>query len=538
MLIPQGMAYALIAGLPPVYGLYAALVPLVVYGLLGTSRQLAVGPVAMVALLVAHGVGDLAGGNANRYLSLAVTLSLLTGLIQLALGLLRAGFLVNLLSHPVLAGFTSAAALIIGTSQLGGLTGLTIPKGAVHEMLRSGLEQAGAMHLPTLTLGVSAILAGVALRRWAPKLPAPMIVVAAGTIAAWGFSLSTVGVAIVGTIPTGLPALGLPGVGFGRVAPVGDVALSLGDIIALMPVALAIALVGFMESIAVAKVYASRLRYDLDANQELKALGAANIAGSLFHSFPVTGGFSRTAVNAQAGARSQLSSLVSVAVIGITLLFLTPLFYHLPKAILAAVIVVAVAGLVDVRSAQRLWREDRRDFTLMLATFSTTLVLGIEQGILTGVALSVVVVLHQITTPHIAILGRLPGSNQYRNVLRNPDVIVEPDIAIIRMDASLFYGNAEALRDAARNAISNLTRGCTLVLDAYPINRTDSTGLHLLHELIDEIRQRGGDFRIAGTKGPLFDALTVGGIVAKLGEDHFHSEVWRAVEAIRHPVAA
>ena len=260
------------------------------------------------------------------------------------------------------------------------------------------------MHLPALTLAVSAILAGVALRRWAPKLPAPMIVVAAGTIAAWGFSLSTVGVAIVGTIPTGLPALGLPGVGFGRVAPVGDVALSLGDIIALMPVALAIALVGFMESIAVAKVYASRLRYDLDANQELKALGAANIAGSLFHSFPVTGGFSRTAVNAQAGARSQLSSLVSVAVIGITLLFLTPLFYHLPKAILAAVIVVAVAGLVDVRSAQRLWREDRRDFALMLATFSITLVLGIEQGILTGVALSVVVVLHQITTPHLSLI--------------------------------------------------------------------------------------------------------------------------------------
>jgi SulP family sulfate permease len=538
MLIPQGMAYALIAGLPPVYGLYAALVPLIVYGLLGTSRQLAVGPVAMVALLVANGVGHLAGGDAGRYLALAVTLSLLTGIIQLTMGLLRAGFLVNLLSHPVLAGFTSAAAIIIGMSQLGGLTGLAIPKGPVHEMLIGALGQSDATHVPTLLLGGGAILAGLGLRRWAPKLPAPMLVVAVGTLTSWGLALGAEGVAIVGEIPTGLPSLAVPGVGFAGVPSVADVVLLPSDVTALVPIALAIALVGFMESIAVAKVYASRERYDIDADQELKALGAANIAGSLFHSFPVTGGFSRTAVNAQAGARSQLSSLIGVLVIGVTLLVLTPLFYHLPKAILAAVIVVAVAGLVDLRTARTLWTVDRRDFALMLATFVVTLALGIEEGILTGVALSVIVVLHQIATPHIAVLGRMPDSNQYRNVLRNPDVVVEPDIAVIRMDSSLFYGNAEAFRDAVRNAVRDLGPGFTLVLDAYPMNRTDSTGLHVLRELIDEIRRCGGDLRIAGTKGPLRDALCVSGVVEDIGEDHLHSEVWRAVEAVRRPVAA
>ena len=212
MLIPQGMAYALIAGLPPVYGLYAALVPLVVYGLLGTSRQLAVGPVAMVALLVANGVGGLAGGDADRYLALAVGLALITGVIQLLMGLLRAGFLVNLLSHPVLAGFTSAAAIIIGMSQLGGLTGLSIPKGKVHEMLGEAFGQVGAMHVPTVVMGVGAIVAGLALKRWAPRLPAPMILVAIGTLASWGLSLGGRGVSVVGDVPSGLPLPALPGV--------------------------------------------------------------------------------------------------------------------------------------------------------------------------------------------------------------------------------------------------------------------------------------------------------------------------------------
>ena len=532
MLIPQGMAYALIAGLPPVYGLYAALIPLAAYALLGTSRQLAVGPVAMVALLVANGVGPLAGGDTSRYLALAVFLALLVGVIQLLMGVLRAGFLVNLLSHPVLAGFTSAAAIIIGASQLGGLTGLTVPKGPVHEMLLSASAQWGAAHGPTVVIGGIAIAMGVALRRWLPRLPAPMVVVGLGTIASWGLALGEVGVQVVGNVPSGLPSPAIPGLSFLGIPAVSGVSVSPDDLTGLLPIALAISLVGFMESIAVAKVYASRGRYDIDPDQELRALGAANVAGAFFQTFPVTGGFSRTAVNAQAGARSQISSLISVAVIAVTLLFLTPLFYHLPKAILAAIIVVAVAGLVDVRSARELWRVDRRDFALMVATFGATLTLGIEEGILVGAALSVTVVLHQITRPHIAVLGRLPNSNQYRNVERNPEATIDPDLAILRMDASLFYGNAEAFRDAARTSMADGAPR-TLILDAYPINRTDSTGLHVLHELVDEIHAGGCDMRVAGAKGPLRDQLAAGGLVELIGHDHFHPEVWCAVDAAR-----
>lgn len=536
MLVPQGMAYALIAGLPPVFGLYSALIPLAAYALLGTSRQLAVGPVAMVALLVANGVGGLAAGDTERYVQLAIGLALLSGLIQLTMGLLRAGFLVNLLSHPVLAGFTSAAAIIIGMSQLGGLTGLSIPKGGVHEMLAAAIGQIDAVHGATLALGTSGIAAGLAMKRWAPRLPAPMIVVAVGTAAAWVFQLASRGVAVVGDVPSGLPApvlpVPLPGLAGGGSA------LTLTDLTSLLPIALAISLVGFMESIAVAKVYASRNRYDIDADQELKALGMANVAGSLFQSFPVTGGFSRTAVNAQAGARSQVSSLVSVAVIIVTLLFLTPLFYHLPKAVLAAIIVVAVAGLVDVRGAAALWAVDRRDFALMIVTFVATLGLGIEEGILTGALLSVAVLLQQIATPHIAILGRMPDSNQYRNIERHPAARPEPGIVVIRLDASLFYGNAEAFRDAVREAVAHTESPFTLILDTYPMNRIDSTGLHVLAELVRDVRSLGGDVSIAGAKGPLLDRLVAGGLVQVVGEERFHDEVWEAAEASRPSVTA
>lgn len=539
MLIPQGMAYALIAGLPPVYGLYAALVPLAVYALLGTSRELAVGPVAMVALLVANGVAPLAVGDPERYLALALALSALVGGIQLALGLVRGGFLVNLLSHPVLAGFTSAAAIIIATSQLGGLTGLDLAKGPVHEMVTAAAAGWADVHPITLAMGVAAIALGLALRRFWPRLPGAMLLVVAGTLISWTASFTDRGVAVVGQVPSGLPMPHLPGLG-------GSVAVTTGDLMDLLPVALAIALVGFMESIAVAKVYASKNGYDIDADQELKALGLANLAGSAFQAFPVTGGFSRTAVNAQAGARSQRSSLISVAVITVTLLFLTPLFYHLPKTILAAIIVVAVLGLVDVAGARELWRLDRRDFALMAATFFATLLLGIEEGIVAGAALSMVVVLHQITRPHIAELGRIPGTRQYKNLSRHPEAIVEDGLAIIRLDASLFYGNAEAFRDAARRAFAKTSHAPashasashapasprTLVIDAYPMNRVDSTGLHVLQQVIDEIHDAGGRVHLSGVKGPLHDKLLAGGIVDRVGPERVFDEVWRAVDGV------
>lgn len=532
VLIPQGMAYALIAGLPPVYGLYAAVVPMAVYALLGTSRHMSVGPAAMAALLVASGVAPLANGDPARYLTIAIFLSVLVGVIQLGMGLARAGFLINLLSHPVLAGFTSAAAIMIATSQLGGLTGLSLGREHVGEIVMEFAAAWPSTHGLTLIVGTLAIIAGVGLRKIFPKLPVPMTIVVMGTLASWLFGFGERGMQIVGAVPDGLPAPAVPGLDIPGFTYLGA-SLTLADVRALLPAALAIALVGFMESIAVAKVYASRYRYDIDADQELKALGIANLAAGIFQSFPATGGFSRTAVNVDAGAKTQVAALVSAGVIAVTLLFLTPLFYHLPKAILAAIIVVAVAGLVDVKGAKELWRVDRKDFALMLITFLATLALGIEEGILVGAALSIAVVLHQITIPHIATLGRMPGSNQYRNLARNPNAQPEDGIAILRMDASLFYGNAEAFRDTARAAVADTPEPRALVLDAYPMNRIDSTGLHMLHGLVVELQAMGVEAYFAGVKGPLRDKLSRGGVVDAVGEDHFVAEVWNAVNCVQ-----
>jgi SulP family sulfate permease len=541
VLIPQGMAYALIAGLPPVFGLYAAVVPMAVYALLGTSRHLSVGPAAMAALLVASGVAPLAGGDPNRYLTIAVFLSALVGAIQLLMGLARAGFLVNLLSHPVLGGFTAAAAVMIATSQLGALAGVDLGTGHVHEILAALAHSWRDVHLLTVAVGGSAIAAGLGLRAAFPRLPAPMLIVVAGTAASWFFGFGHLGVQIVGEIPSGLPVPAVPGLAIPGLRDLGG-HISPSDIRALLPVAGAIALVGFMESIAVAKVYASRFRYDLDADQELRALGISNLAAALFQSFPVTGGFSRTAVNADAGAKTQVAALVSAGVIAVTLVFLTPLFHHLPKAILAAIIVVAVAGLVDVKGARELWRIDRKDFALMLVTFVATIFLGIEEGILIGAGLSMAVVLEQITRPHIALLGRVPGTDRFVDRRRNPNTELPVGVSILRMDASLFYGNAEGFRDALRATFAS-TVACMrqrppedggspcLVIDAYPVNRTDSTGLHVMHEVFEEILDGGGRVFLAGVKGPLRDKLESGGIVRMLGSDCFHPELRGAVEA-------
>ena len=537
VLIPQGMAYALIAGLPPVYGLYAAVVPMAIYALFGTSRHMSVGPVAMAALLVASAVAPLADGDPARYVTIAVALSGLIGVIQLLMGAFRAGFLVNLLSHPVLAGFTSAAAIMIATSQLGGLTGLGIGKGHVHEILLDFAGTWRSMHPLTLAVGIGSIGATLALRRLLPKLPAPMTVVAVGTGLSWVLAWGERGVDIVGTVPSGLPHLATPGFSIPGIDTLG-VALTGAELTALLPPAIAISLVGFMESIAVSKVYAARFRYDIDADQELKALGIANVFGAFFQSFPAMGGFSRTAVNVDSGARTQVSALVSAGVISVTLLFLTPLFRHLPKAILAAIIVVAVAGLVDVKGARELWRVDRRDFALMIATFVATLVLGIEEGILVGAGLSVAVVLHQITQPHIAVLGRVPGTDRYRDVKNRPDAVTEPGVAVLRMDASLFYGNAEAFRAATRRAfadaraqLGSVDGRAALVIDCYPINRMDSTGLHVLHAILYEIRARGGRIYLSGVKQAVGNTLVAGGVSDLIGLENYYPELRPAVEA-------
>ncbi len=516
MLIPQGMAYALIAGLPPIYGLYAALVPLIGYALFGTSRQLAVGPVAMVSLLIAAGIAPMAAQNSADYVRLAIILSLMVGGLQFLLGAIRFGFLVNFLSHPVLSGFTSAAALIIASSQLKNLTGVDIARSNyVHEILWSLARQLSGVHGFTLAIGVVSIVVLVGLRRWKRTFPAALLAVILATLAVWLASAHESGVAIVGTVPRGLPSFGLPSF-------TGD------ELMALAPTAMVIALVGFMESIAVAKAFASRNRYRVDANQELIGLGVANLAGAFFQAFPTTGGFSRTAVNAEAGARTTMASMVSAAIIALTLLFLTPLFYFMPKATLAAIIIVAVIGLIDIREAAFLWRVDRRDFFLMSLTFVATLGLGIEQGILVGVISSLVVVIYQSSRPYTAVLGRIPDTTTYKNIARNPSAVAPEGILVLRIDASLYFANAEYVKDRLEAGGADVE---TVVLDMYPVNKIDSSALHSLAETLDVLSERDVPFLISGAKGPVRDILRKAGLEQQVGESNFHPTIHDAVLA-------
>ena len=523
MLIPQGMAYAMLAGLPPIYGLYASLVPLLIYAMFGTSRQLAVGPVAMVALMVAAGVSSLAEPGTDEYITLAIVLAFMIGVIQFGMGLLRLGFLVNFLSHPVITGFTSAAAIIIGFSQLQHLLGISLPRtNYFYEILYYAFHGLRDVNIPTLLLGITGIAVIIALKKWKKTFPSQLLVVAIGIIVVWIFGLYEKGVRIVGDVPGGLPAFSVP-------------YLDAGVMQSLLPIALAIALVSFMESIAVAKAMVHRHRdYKLDSNQELIGLGAANIGGSFFQSFPVTGGFSRTAVNDQAGAKTGLSSIISAGLIGITLLFLTPLFTYLPNAILASVIIVAVIGLIDIKEMIFLWKTKRDDFSMLAVTFLATLFIGIEEGIATGVVISLVMVIYRSTKPHVAVLGKIPGTHAYRNIKRFPHVEQHEDILIIRFDSQLYFANVEYFKEKLRKLEEEKEKPLKLVIiDAASITSIDASGIHALREVIDDYKTRGITLYLTGIIGPVRDALYRAGIIQYLGEDHIFLDVEEAMECIR-----
>jgi len=513
MLIPQGLAYALIAGLPPIYGLYAALVPIVIYALFGTSGQLAVGPVAMVSLLVATGVAELAPQGTDEYITLAILLAFMVGVIQLALGLLRFGFITNFLSHPVLSGFTSAAALIIGLNQLKNLTGIPIPRSnSVFEILYEAGAGISATHLPTLAMGLGGVLVIVGLRKWSRRIPGGLIAVVLATAITALLALHDSGVAIVGDVPAGLPA---PTVAF----------LDWGAMSDLLPIALAISLVGYMESIAVAKSFAAKHRATIEPSQELTALGMANLVGAFFQSYPTTGGFSRTAVNDQAGSVTPLASLISAAIVGLTLLFLTPLFTYLPKALLAAIVMVAVFGLLDIKEMRFLWKSNRTDLALLLITFLATLLLGIEQGILIGVGMSMLSFVYQASRPHMARLGRMPGLDAYRNIERFPEVDTVDGIAIFRIDASLFFGNVEHIKDGLSDLLEEEPDTRVLILDLYPVNRADSTAIHALMDIHRRLEERGIGLLLSGVKGPVRDAFERSGFTERIGSDAFFMRI-------------
>ena len=482
MLIPQGMAYALLAGLDPIVGLYASTLPVAIYALLGSSRQLAVGPVAMVSLLVASGVGAIAGDDAGAFIALAAVLALMIGVMQWGMGVARLGALVRFLSHPVISGFTAAAALIIGLSQLGSLLGVSLQRSHhVHEILLQAAQHASAANPTTVAISLLSVVTLVVLKRHAPRAPRFLLVVVGGSLAVWGLSLESTGVAIVGDVPGGLPMLKMPNA-------------SLSDVVSLLPIAITISLVSFMESISVARSVARTSGDAVDANRELKALGLANVA---------------------AGAKSRLAGLITAAAVALTLLFLTPLLYFLPRAALSAIILTAVLGLIDVKEVRHLWQVSRPDLAMMGLTFGATLTLGIEQGILIGILASLAWFVWNSSAPYVAVLGRLPGTNTWRSLDRNPTAEPTPGMVILRIDGPLFFASTAHLLSVVEASVSAETE--RLVLEMSGVGRVDAQGLSVVERLRDRMRGQGGTLVLIGARGPIRDALQAAHLDSCLG---------------------
>ena len=521
MLVPQGMAYALLAGLPPEVGLYASIVPVLVYAIFGTSRQLAVGPVAIVSLLSASALAPLFEQGSTGYVAAAALLALMVGVVHLVLGFGRLGFVVNFLSHSVLVGFTAAAAIIIGFSQVKHLLGISIERrDHFYETVGEVWSHLGDTHGTTLAIGAASVVLLLALKRVAKAVPAALVLVVASIATVQLFNLDDRGVRTVGEIPNDLPAFGLPDLDGGTI---GNLATT----------ALVITLVGFMESIAVAKVYARRHRYDLDPNQELVGLGFANVASGLFGGYPVTGGFSRTAVNDTAGARTPLASIVTAVLVLLTVVFLTPLFTALPNAALGAIIIVAVLNLIDIAEMRHIATVKRSDLVGLSVAFVATLVLGIELGILVAVVASMLVVFARMSKPHSAVIGRIPETTSYRNVERFPEATTEPGIRIIRIDAALSFVNAQHVKRLLLDEAARIdTAPDVLILDCSGINDIDATGVETLDEVITEFDHATTTLVLADVKGPVRDVLRRAGLWERL-EGRVHATPHQAVETLQ-----
>ena len=520
ILIPQGIAYALIAGLPPIYGLYCALVPQIMYAVFGSSRQVAIGPVAMDSLIVATGVSTLALAGSESYISIAILLALMVGSIQFIMGVFSLGFVVNFLSKPVITGFSSAVALIIGFNQFRNLFGVDfVQSDQLQVIIEDIWHQISNYNYHTTIIGLLSALIIIIFRKINKKIPNALIVVVIGIVIMKFFGKSFSDVSIVKDIPSGLPNFGVPDLDFEQIKE-------------LLPIALTLVMVGYLETISIAKsLEAKQDEYRIRPNQELIALGLSNIAGSFFKAYPSTSSFSRSAINQESGAKTGMAALVSVVMVLITLLFLTPLFYHLPKSVLAAIIIVAVFGLVNIKEAKFLWKANNLDFWLMLITFLATLLLGIKYGIIIGVGLSLIILIFRTSRPYVAELGKVPDSNFYRNKNRFEDVLVENDVLVFRFDAQLFYANANYFRDTLDEMTAKKGEALKLiVLDGESINRIDSTGVEMLKERIKFYKKRDIIFLLAGVKGPVRDDLFKSGILSIIDINHFFM---RANDAVK-----
>ena len=523
MLIPQGMAYAMIAGLPPVYGLYAAIFPQLIYAIMGSSRQLAVGPVAMDSLLVATTLNTMAIVNTQHYISLAIFLAFFMGVIQVFLGLIKFGFLVNFLSKPVINGFTSAAAIIIGLSQLNHMLGVEISQGNVLQaLIQSIWEVRTEIHLLTLMITLGSIFLIFGIKRFSKKIPVALVVVILTTLLTSQLNWNEMGLSIVGTIPSGLPAFNFQWI-------------AVEDIYPLFPMALTLSLIAFLEAISIAKaIEVKENKETVDPNQELIALGAANVFGSFFQSYPTTGGFSRTAVNHESGAQTGVAAIISAAVVGLTLVFFSSWFYYLPKPVLGAIILTAVINLVDLKYPYQLWSSHREEFFILLFTFLITLFMGIMEGVLLGTLASLSLMVYRSSQPHIAILGRIKGTKHYRNIHRfTEEVETFPGVLILRFDGQLFFGNHSYFKKQIVDLLGRETKKIRyLVIDASPINYIDASASNTLNHWIQNLNKEGITVLWVNVIGPIRDLFFKNGMLKKIGKKNLFYSLDSAVKYI------
>jgi SulP family sulfate permease len=522
VLIPQSMAYATLAGLPEVYGLYIAFVPVFIAALWGSSRQLGTGPVAVVSTMTATTLTPVvilllpSGYTPEQYMALyiptAMLLSFLVGVFQFALGVFRLGAIVNFLSHPVIVGFTNAAALFIGLTQVSKIFGVTMPGGASDHFLTVRIwgvvQNLSDTHVATLLMGIAAFAIMIIVKRYMPKLPGVLLAVVITTVASYLMDFEQMGGKVVGAIPEGLPSFAMPAFSYEAVS-----GLLIGAII--------IAMVGFMEAISIAKAMAAKTKDRIDPNQELIGQGLGNIMGSFFQAYPSSGSFSRSAVNLNAGAKTGFSSVVTAIIVVITLLFLTPLLYHLPKATLAAVVIMAVFGLINFISIEHIWRTNKHDGIAAIVTFIVTIGAApkLDHGIIIGAALAIVLYLYRTMRPRVAIVGRC-ADGTLRDIKKNKDVCTDANIIAIRFDGSLYFANVSYFEDAILKAVSDFPEAKYILVIGDGINQIDASGEEVIHHLVEHLSENNITMVLSGLKLQILDVLRAAELIDVVGEEN------------------
>lgn len=513
MLIPQAMAYAVIAGVQPIYGLYACIFPLILYPVFGTSRHLALGTVAVDMVIISASISKIANTGTSEYILLVILLSFLIGVIQIIMFSARLGFLINYLSRPVINGFTMAAALIIMSGQLGNLLGISIPETAFfYEIFQIVFTKLGQANQTALLLGTGSIILISLIKYWKPVFPTSLVIIILGIVLGWTLNLPEKGVEVVGKIPSGFPAFEFPDI-------------SLTNIRSLLAPAITLALVQFMTINTLGRTYGSRHDYSIDPNQELLALGLGNIMNGFFNGLPASASFSRSAVNEQSHCRTPFSNSFAALVVIFTLLFLTRIFYYLPYPSLAAVVMVAGYNLIDLKSMKFLYKTKKRDFYIALFTFIITLFIGIQEGILLGITASLLAILYRQSKPNVAELGHLPGTRSFKDLKRYSKAEQIDRILILRVDASFSFANAEYFKDFILEKSSGRDGNIKdVVLDCSAINDLDTTALEAIGKVRAALKERDIELYMAGIKGPVRDVMKKSGLYDRLGE---HEKIFR-----------